>query len=205
MADLQRYSSRERMNHGLVLVAFLLAALTGFAFFYPGLYFLSALVGGGGIARILHPFLGLVVVLGFLGLFLRLRGDNKITDGDRVWASRMGELVRGNKKAMPPAGKYNYGQKMVFWATAVCLLLLFVTGVMFWNPWFTPFFPIVLQRFAVLLHAVAAFGVLLVIIVHAYAAVWVKGTLRAMKDGTVSEGWAKANHPLWYEEMRKRP
>ena len=54
-----------------------------------------------------------------------------------------------------------------------------------------------------LLHSVAAVVLILATIMHVYAAIWVKGTVRAMTRGTVSEGWAKANHPLWHEEMTK--
>jgi formate dehydrogenase subunit gamma len=201
---LQRYSSHERMNHWMVVALFALAALSGFAFFYPWLYFLSAIFGGGELARTLHPFFGVVMVLSFSGLFFRLRADNAIGEADKAWAANMGEMVKGNKEAMPPVGKYNYGQKMVFWVTSICLLTLLVTGVMFWSPWFAPSFPIGLQRVAVLLHAVAAVGLVLTIFAHAYAAFWVKGTMRAMTEGVVSEGWAKANHPLWYKEVAKK-
>jgi formate dehydrogenase subunit gamma len=53
---------------------------------------------------------------------------------------------------------------------------------------------------AVVLHALAAFIMSLTAVVHIYAAIWVKGTLRAMTQGTVSAGWAKHHHPLWYRE-----
>jgi magnesium-transporting ATPase (P-type) len=43
------------------------------------------------------------------------------------------------------------------------------------------------------------------VIMHVYAAIWVKGTVRAMTRGTVSESWAKANHPLWHQEMTRKP
>jgi len=39
------------------------------------------------------------------------------------------------------------------------------------------------------------------VIVHVYAAIWVKGSLRAMTRGTVTEGWAKSNHSLWHERV----
>ena len=64
----------------------MLAALSGLAFFHPSLFFLSNLFGGGSWARILHPFIGVVMVLAFLGLFVRLWRDNVITDADREWS-----------------------------------------------------------------------------------------------------------------------
>jgi len=76
-----------------------------------------------------------------------------------------------------------------------------LTGFVFWRPYFAPAFPILLVRVAVLLHSVAALVLILAIIVHVYAAIWVRGTFRAMTRGTVSEGWARQNHPLWHQDM----
>jgi formate dehydrogenase subunit gamma len=202
---LPRYNDKERMNHWVMALCVIASALSGFAFFHPGLFFLSNLFGGGTWARILHPFFGLLGIISFAGMFFRLRGENTITAADKEWKAHMGDLMRGNKSAMPPVGKYNYGQKMVFWVMAGSAFTLLVTGFTFWAPWFTAYFPIGLQRVAVLLHAVAAFSLVMLIIAHVYAAIWVKGTIRAMTRGTVSEDWAKINHPLWYKEVTEKP
>ena len=204
MAMLQRYNDRERMNHWFIALMFFGAGLTGLAFFHPAFFFLTHLFGGGSWARILHPFMGVLMALSFLGLFFKLRKDNAITDADREWKKHMGDMLKGNKAALPPVGKFNYGQKMVFWGVALSLLVLFVTGFMFWRPWFDGAFPIPVQRIAVLAHSIAAVVLIAVTIVHVYAVIWVKGTARAMTRGTVSEGWAKLNHPLWHQEMTKK-
>jgi formate dehydrogenase subunit gamma len=201
---LQRYNDSERMNHWFVALMFVGAGLSGLAFFHPSLFFLSSLFGGGPWSRILHPFMGVLMFLSFLGLFFRLWRANVITDADREWKKHMGDMLRGNKAAMPPVGKYNYGQKLVFWAMVGSLAVLVVTGFVFWRPWFAPFFPVDLLRAAALLHSVAAVVLIAATIVHVYAAIWVKGTTRAMTRGTVSEGWAKVNHALWYQEMTRR-
>jgi formate dehydrogenase subunit gamma len=198
---LQRYGDRERLNHWLVVLLFLGAGLSGLAFFHPAFYFFVNLFGGGAWARILHPFFGVVATLSFLGLFVKLWRDNLMNDDDREWRAKAGSLLRGDKSAMPPVGKYNAGQKMVFWLMAICLALLFVTGFAFWQPWFAGFFPIVVRRIAVVLHAAAAFGIVLGVIVHAYAAIWVKGTVRAMTRGTVSDAWARQHHALWHRKL----
>lgn len=201
MRTIQRYSDSERMNHWFTAILFVLAGLSGLAFFHPSLFFLSHLFGGGSWARILHPFMGVVMFLSFAGLFVRLWRDNVMTDADRAWRAKAGELLRGNEAAMPPAGKYNAAQKMVFWASAISLVVLLVTGIAFWRPWFDGLASIGLQRVAVLLHAVAAFVLVLSTIMHVYAAIWIKGSVRAMSRGAVSEAWAKAHHPLWHREM----
>ena len=200
---LHRYTARERSNHWFVALMFVLAGLSGLALFHPSLYFFSHLFGGGPWSRILHPFLGLLMVLGFVFLFFRFRKENRFTQVDREWRAHIGDTVRGHKDAMPPAGKYNWGQKMVFWAMTFSLILLLVTGFMFWEPWFTPYFSVMVGRVAVLVHAIAALVLVLVVIVHVYAAIWVKGTMRGMTRGTVTESWARRNHALWHREVTK--
>ncbi|MFY9459234.1 MAG: formate dehydrogenase subunit gamma [Aquabacterium commune] len=202
---LRRYQDGERMNHWLIALFFVLAGLSGLAFFHPALFFFSHLFGGGPWARILHPFLGLAMVLCFAVLFVKLWRENIMNAADREWSKHMGRMLRGDKSGMPPVGKYNAGQKRVFWAMAISLVVLLLTGLMFWRPWFAPYFPIVVLRAAVLLHSVAAVVLVLATIMHVYAAIWVKGTIRAMTRGTVTESWAKANHPLWHQEVTKGP
>lgn len=201
---LQRYNDSERMNHWFIALMFVLAGLSGLAFFHPSLFFLTNLFGGGSWTRILHPFMGVLMVVGFLGMFLRLWKDNVVNDHDRAWRRHMGRMLRGDKAGLPPVGKYNYGQKMVFWAMAGSLVVLLVTGIMFWRPWFAPYFPIDVLRIAVLLHSVAAVVLVLATVMHVYAAIWVKGTIRAMTRGTVTESWARVNHPLWHQEVSGR-
>jgi formate dehydrogenase subunit gamma len=197
---IQRYGDGVRLNHWVIALLFFLAGLSGLAFFHPSLYFFTNLFGGGQWSRILHPFLGVLMFVSFLGLFFRLRRDNRVTAEDRKWRANMGAMLRGDKAGLPPVGKYNYGQKLVFWLMTWSLLILLVTGVMFWRPWFAPSFSIDVIRIATLVHAVAALVLVLTTIVHIYAAIWVKGTMRAMTRGTVSEKWARLNHPLWHRE-----
>jgi len=198
---LQRYTPGERTNHWLIVLFFLGAAFSGLAFFHPSLYFLASLVGGGTWARILHPFLGLLMAACFVVMFIKLWRHNVMTELDRQWMKRSGDMLRGDKSRMPPVGRYNAGQKGVFWLMAASLLVLVLTGFMFWQPWFANSFPILARRIAVLLHALSATVLVLTVIVHVYAAIWVKGTVRAMTRGTVTEGWARQNHPLWHREM----
>ncbi len=198
---LQRYADGTRMNHWVLAICFFLAGLSGLAFFHPSLFFLSGLFGGGTWTRILHPFFGVVMALSFAAIFVQLWRDNILNATDREWMGKMGDMLKGDKSGMPPVGRYNAGQKMVFWLMAVSLLVLLITGFMFWQPWFSGLVPITLTRLAVLLHAFSAVVLILSLVAHIYAAIWVKGTTRAMTRGTVTEAWAKQNHPLWYKEM----
>jgi len=196
-----RYRDGERINHWAVVVFFLASALSGLALFHPALYFLSGLFGGGPWDRILHPFLGVLAVLLFVGMFVRFWRANLMDDGDRRWLRNAGRLMRnepgGEVAAEAGTGKYNAGQKIVFWIFAVCLLVLLVTGFLFWRPWFADAFPVDVRRAGALLHAIAATVMVVALVVHVYAAIWVKGSVRAMTRGTVSAGWARRHHPRW--------
>lgn len=200
---IRRYRDATRMNHWFVVILFFAAALSGLAFFHPALFFLTNLFGGGPWTRILHPFMGVLMVLGFVFLFATMWRNNLLDRDDGRWLRHAPEMLRGDKSNLPDAGKYNAGQKLVFWAFGISLLLLFVTGFMFWRPWFVDFFPIVVRRIAVVVHAASAVVLVLAVIVHVYAAIWVKGSMRAMTRGTVTEGWARLNHPLWHRKMTR--
>jgi formate dehydrogenase subunit gamma len=199
-----RYSDRTRLNHWFVAILFFCAALTGLAIFHPFFYPLVGLFGGGVWTRILHPFFGVLMTLGFFGLFIALWRDNVMGAGDRAWLRAAPTLLRGEEEAMPPVGRNNAGQKMVFWVAAICLVVLLITGFFFWQPWFAPAFPILARRIAVVLHALAATVLILTIIIHIYAGIWVKGSIAAMTRGTVSEGWARFHHPLWWRKITGR-
>lgn len=198
---LTRYADRDRMNHWCIVLLFFGAGLSGLAFFHPGLFFLSNLFGGGSWARILHPFMGVAMALSFAALALRLWRENVFVPADRAWMDAAPKMLKGDKADLPPVGKYNAGQKGVFWLLVLSLAVLLVSGLCFWQPWFAPYVPVGVKRVAVVLHAAAAVGLVLSVVVHVYAAIWVKGTVRAMTRGTVTEGWARLNHPLWHAEM----
>jgi formate dehydrogenase subunit gamma len=204
MKLLRRYDDETRMNHWFIALTFILAGLSGLAFFHPSFFFLTNLFGGGSWARILHPFIGMAMALAFFVMAMKVWHENVMNDADREWRKHMGDLMKGDKSKMPPVGKYNAGQKMVFWAMVISMLILVVTGILFWQPYFANSFSIPARRIAVLLHSVSAVVLILSVIVHVYASIWVKGTIRAMTRGTVTESWAKANHPLWHEEVTRK-
>mgnify|MGYP003619194927 FL=1 len=198
---LQRYGSMMRFNHWIMVLLFGLAGFSGLALFHPSLFFLNNLFGGPQWTRILHPYLGVGVFIAFLFMFFALARANLFNRNDVEWMKKSGDMLAGRKANMPPAGRFNAGQKGVFWVMAICMLLLLVTGVLFWQQWFANSVPIPLQRVALVVHALSAFAISLVVVMHIYAALWVKDTVRAMTQGTVSAGWAKQNHYLWYKKV----
>jgi len=200
----RRYSGSARVNHWIVAISFVLLLLSGLSLFHPSLYWLSGLFGGGATVRWLHPWIGVVLVVGFIGLFLRFFSQNLPERTDWVWLARIRHVLKGDEEYLPEIGKYNAGQKFVFWSQAILVAVLFITGLGLWEPglaWVEKTFAfkatIDQLRIAALIHASAAVLAITIWIVHVYAAIWVRGTFSAMTRGFVTGGWGWRHHRKW--------
>ncbi|MFL9934535.1 formate dehydrogenase subunit gamma [Paraburkholderia sp. RL18-103-BIB-C] len=200
---IERYNANERSNHWVTAICFVLLALSGLAMFHPSMFWLSVLFGGGQWMRILHPFIGAVMFLSFAGLVVRFWHHNLIDSNDVQWMNQIGDVLNNREDKLPEVGRYNAGQKMLFFVLVSCMVLLLLSGIVIWRRYFSAYFPIELIRFAALIHAVAAFGIIASIIVHIYAAIWVRGTMGAMLKGTVTPGWARKHHRRWFRSLVK--
>lgn len=198
---LLRYTPFERGNHWLAAITFILLALSGLAFFHPAFYPLTQLFGGGVWTRILHPFFGVLMVLSFGIMYINYRKLNVITPADKEWLSHVREMVEGNDLNMPEAGKFNGGQKVLFWLLVASMVLLILSGIVMWRAYFAFLFPVAIIRFASVVHAVAATIMIALIIFHIYAAIWTKESIDAMLYGRVRRAWAKQHHPAWFRQM----
>ncbi|WP_410219539.1 formate dehydrogenase subunit gamma [Paracoccus sp. (in: a-proteobacteria)] len=199
-----RYRGFIRGNHWLTAVALIVLALSGLALFDPSLYFLTGLFGGGQTTRWLHPIVGVVLFFSFALMFIQLWRLNMPRPEDTTWVTKFGDVVKGNEDALPELGKYNPGQKFIFWAMSGLILVLIVTGVLIWQQVVGHMVSVPVRRVAVLVHAISAVLILLVFILHVYAAIWTRGTLRAMTRGTVTGGWAWRHHRKWLREIASR-
>ncbi|WP_051396160.1 formate dehydrogenase subunit gamma [Ignatzschineria larvae DSM 13226] len=196
---IQRYSASERINHWIVAGCFIVLAFSGLAFFYPSFFWFSQIFGTPQMARIIHPFVGVIMFVGFFVQFFRYYKRNFVNKYDVKWAMSVKEVIKGEH--LPNVGKYNAGQKIMFWVMTLSMIVLVTTGIIMWQPYFANSFSIPLRRVAILFHAWCALILIASIIVHVYAAIWVKGTIRAMTEGVVTEKWAESHHPLWYKEV----
>ncbi|QXP82971.1 formate dehydrogenase subunit gamma [Methylococcus sp. ANG] len=197
----ERYSPAERFNHWVTALTFLLLSFSGLALFHPSMFWFTQFFGGPTWTRILHPYIGIVLFISFSGLALKFWHHNLLTRNDIVWLSRIADVVRNREDRLPEVDRYNAGQKMLFWTMIATIPALLLTGIAIWRPWFAPYFGIDVVRLALLLHAVCAFVMIAGIIVHIYAALWIKGTIGAMVRGTVSRAWARKHHPGWYRRV----
>jgi len=196
-----RYTPNERTNHWITAITFVLLALSGLAMFHPAMSFLYFVLGGGQWTRILHPFVGVVMFLSFLILMLRFWHHNYLDEDDMQWMKQVGDVLNNREDRLPEIGRYNAGQKVLFFVMVACLLLLLVSGIVIWRRYFSFYFPIGIIRLASVVHAIAAWLLIIGIVVHIYAAIWVKGSVGAMVRGTVTYGWARKHHPRWFREI----
>ncbi len=198
---LPRFTAAERTNHWLVAITFFLAALSGLAFFHPFFYPLDQFFSGGVWTRILHPFFGVVLILLFAAMFARFYRLCAMTPSDWEWLGHLRDIINGDERNMPPAGKLNGGQKMLFWLLTICMLLLILSGIVIWRAYFSFLFPLWAVRLAAVVHAAAGWVMVLLIIGHIYMAIWTRESMDAMLYGLVRKAWAKQHHPLWFREM----
>ena len=198
-----RYTPAARANHWVTAISLVLLAISGLAFFHPSLFFLTALFGGGSTARMLHPWIGVVLFVSFLGLFKRFWKENLWRREDGTWMAHLRDVLAGHEESLPELGKYNAGQKMVFWSMSVLILVLIVTGLIVWDQYFYNFTSIQTKRVAILIHSAVAIVAIVVWIVHVYAAIWVRGTIGAMTKGTVTGGWAWRHHRKWLKDLAR--
>jgi len=196
-----RYTAGARINHWITAASLVLLAVSGLSLFHPSLYFLTALFGGGDFTRFIHPWIGVVLFFGFCGLFLRFWRANLWEGADNTWLARISDVLRDKEEKLPEVGKYNAGQKMVFWSMSALIVVLITSGVVIWDRYFSNAFSVETQRVAVLIHATAAVIAICVWIVHVYAAIWVRGTISAMTRGQVTGGWAWRHHRKWLREL----
>ena len=196
-----RYSPNERTNHWITAICFILLAISGLALFHPSMFWLSNVLGGGQWTRILHPFIGLVMFVSFAILALRFWHHNIMEPDDWQWLKQMDDVLHNHEDKLPLVGRYNAGQKLLFFAMVACMLGLLLSGIVIWRAYFSWVFPIGLIRAAALLHSVCALVLIIGIIVHIYAALWVKGSIGAMVRGTVTWGWERKHHRRWFDEV----
>lgn len=191
----------ERACHWTVVICFFMVSLSGIAMFFPTLQWLTETFGTPQMGRILHPFFGVAIFCLLMFMFTRFVKHNIFNRHDWNWFKNIVEVLKGNEHKVARVGKYNAGQKAMFWSLMGLIFVLLVTGVIIWRPYFAHYFSIPMIRVALLIHACAAIMMIHAILIHIYMAFWVKGSIKGMVEGKVSRKWAQKHHPRWYEEV----
>jgi formate dehydrogenase subunit gamma len=198
-----RYTLRERSVHLIAAVTYLYALLTGLAFWTPSLYWLAIVLGGGYASRMLHPAIGLVFVGAVAWMYAIWRRDMRTTEEDRAWRGALRRYIRNEDDRVPPAGRFNYGQKLLFWLMVWGGVVLLLSGVVMWFVSALPPAWRGLGSFATFVHAAAALLTIGGFIVHVYMGVAVVPEgLSAILHGHVTEEWARHHHPSWVARLK---
>jgi formate dehydrogenase subunit gamma len=199
--ELIRNNTSARINHWITGGCFVLLMLSGLSMFHPILFFLSELFGGGQWARAIHPWIGCVLLVSYLGLIVQFWRDNFWSRDDIAWMRAIDKVLVNEEEGVPEVARFNAGQKFVFWSMSLLVPVLFFSGLAIWEYYFGEATSIETQRIAALIHFLAATGAILVWIIHVYAAIWVKGSIRAMTQGYVTPGWAWRHHRKWFRRL----
>ncbi len=196
-----RNTRAARVNHWITGGCFVLLMVSGLAMFHPMLFWLSNLFGGGQWTREIHPWIGIVLAVSYAGLIVQFWRDNFWNRDDIRWLRSIVEVIANDEAEIPEVGRFNAGQKFVFWSMALLVPALLLTGLALWGEYFGGSTTIETQRGAALIHSMAAAAAIMIWIVHVYAAIWVRGSVRAMTRGYVTPGWAWRHHRKWFRDL----
>jgi len=193
-----RYTFAERIVHWVAGVSYVYLLLTGLAFWTPWLYWMAIMLGGGQFSRAVHPWVGLIFMAAVLRMYQMWDKDMRITEEDREWNRAIGHYLRHEDEGMPGVGRFNAGQKYLFWLMFWGGVALTLSGLVLWFtdsiPWSLRF----LRYLAVLVHPIAALLTIGGFIIHVYmGTAVVRGGFTSVIRGEVSEDWARMHHRLW--------
>jgi formate dehydrogenase subunit gamma len=201
---IERFTSVERVAHWTMAITFVVLALSGILMLF-GKHLVLPIIGHEAfstiteITKILHNFAGPLFILAMTVFQLLFIREHLFTASDAAWLANFGGLFSGKYS---PAGKFNAGQKALFWLLTVGLcMVIAITGVILdfpnWNQGRE------VMQIANLIHGGFAILAMETVCFHIYlGTVGMEGAFKAMKTGYVDEAWAHEHHSLWYEEVK---
>ena len=231
---IERFGGFDRFIHWLTAGSFLLLGVTGLISMY-GRQLLIPLMGHEAHAvlahwsKLVHNNVSWAFMLGVFLIFLKWVRFNIPNWNDVKWLWVMGGLF--DDSIHPPAGKFNAGQKIIFWSVVGLSIAVAATGISLLVPFQAPSFegifgvinnmgmPALLglsdlptqltpqqeMQYTQLVHAVVAFLFIAMILGHIYiGTLGMEGAFDAMGSGHVDEQWAKEHHSLWYDEVKAK-
>ena len=221
----ERFNAVERATHWLTASSFVVLALSGLNVMY-GKYVLLPILGPGAFAsltyygKLAHNYLGFAFMVGVALMFVMWVRHNIIDGTDLKWVARGGGFVgKGNH---PPAKRFNFGQKCIFWVVVLGGLTVSISGLALLfpfeiTPWAKTFAvlnifglglpteltPLMETQLSVLWHSGVSMAMIAVIIAHIYIGtpLGMEGAIDAVASGQVDVNWVQEHHSLWAEEV----
>jgi formate dehydrogenase subunit gamma len=197
-----RYTFHERLVHWVAAVSYIYLMLTGLAFWSPWLFWIAVIFGGATVSRELHPWAGLIFVVGTLMMYQMWGKQMGETESDKAFWHAVPHYVRNEDEQVPSADRFNAGQKLLFWGFFWCGILLLLSGLILWFTHLVPWNLRYLRYFAVIVHPAAALLTIGLFIIHVYMGTAMeRGAFGSVIRGDVSVSWAKRYHRIWYEHL----
>lgn len=200
-----RYNFNERLNHWVAAGSFIYLMLTGLAFWSPWLFWIASALGGAELSRMLHPWVGLVFFVAVCYMYALWSSQMKHDPVDTEWWKSLPHYIRNEDEKMPPAGRYNAGQKLLFWSFFLGGVVLLASGLVLWFTESIPWAWRWLRYISVVVHAGTALLLIGNLMIHVYMGVFAeRGAFGSVIRGDVSLAFAKRYHPGWYQEIIRK-
>lgn len=204
-ATILRFGAFERFMHWVTAASWCILALSGLNV-VAGRTVLLPLIGNDAFSTVStwlkfsHNFLAFPFIAGIVLMFLVWLRHNIPNKVDLVWFAKGGGFIGHGH---PPAGKFNGGQKAVFWIVVLGGGALTVTGLALMFPFYVT--DITGMQVAQIANGGVALLMIAAMLGHIYiGSVGMEGALDAMASGEVDLKWAKDHHSLWVaEELAK--
>jgi formate dehydrogenase subunit gamma len=203
---IERFTYFERAAHWAVAISFVILAVSGLVMAL-GKFVLLPILGAtlfGWLSyalKTLHNFAGPVFAVALLVFIVGYLRDNLPRAGDLAWLSRAGGMLGGD---LLPSGRFNAGEKVVFWGGVIVLGLTVVASGLVLNQMVPGMTNTRSQmQIANIVHGVSSFLMMAMFVGHIYmGTLGVKGAYQAMSTGYVDEAWAKEHHGLWHDDIK---
>jgi formate dehydrogenase subunit gamma len=193
-----RFKAFERFSHWLTAVSFVILGLTGLNITF-GKIVLLPLVGPemfsdiSQVAKYTHNFASFSFVAGLVLIIALFFKDNLPEKVDIDWVKQGGGFIK-NRHA--PAGRFNLGEKGVYWLSLLAGIAVSASGFVLLFPFYGT--DIADMQIAQVIHAVVAILFVALILAHIYiGTLGMEGAFEAMGTGEVDLNWAKEHHDLW--------
>ena len=194
-----RHRFLSRFIHWASAVSFIVCLLTGLPIWTPIFGWMAFLFGGLSVCRWLHPWAGAFFFAACAGMFVHWAKEMVLKGKEKEWLGPKMVAYLSFAGEDLTVGKYNGGQKILFWLTSLGAVGLGLSGLVLWFP---ELFPPLLREAGILIHDGAFIAFVVVMIGHVYLGTAAEpGTFSAMTRGTVTKPWARLHHPAWYREV----
>src|SRR4030081_701888 len=197
-----RFKAFERFSHWLTAVSFVVLGLTGLNITFGKIVLLpmigpEAFSSVSQAAKYVHNYVSAAFVIGLALIVMLWIKDNLPQKVDIDWVRQGGGFI---KSKHAPSGRFNAGEKLVFWFALGAGAAVIISGCLLIFPFYVT--DIAGMQIAQIVHAVVAVLFIAVIIGHIYiGTLGMEGAFEAMATGEVDLNWAKEHHDLWLEEQ----